>query len=58
VVVHQTCVVAEGDICAVLEKGKKIDDTLSEGKDFDLWHLGGQELSEEDKLELKEFSMS
>jgi hypothetical protein len=29
-----------------------------EEKDFDLRHLGGQELSEEDKSELKEFIIS
>jgi hypothetical protein len=51
-------VVAEEDMATVPEKGKEIDDTPPEGKDFDLWHLGGQELSEEDKLVLKEFAMS
>jgi hypothetical protein len=29
-----------------------------EDKDFDLQHLGGQELSKEDKSELKEFAIS
>ena len=51
-------VVAEGGMAVVLDKGKKTDDTPSEEKGFDLRHLGGQELSEEDKLELKEFAMS
>jgi hypothetical protein len=58
VVAEKTCVVAEGGMGAVPDKGKKIDDTPSEDKDFDLWHLGGQELSKEDKLELKEFALS
>jgi hypothetical protein len=51
-------VVAEKSMAAVPDKGKKIDDAPSEEKDFDIHHLGGQELSEEDKLELKEFAMS
>jgi hypothetical protein len=29
-----------------------------EGANFDLWHLGGQQLSEEDISELKEFAIS
>jgi hypothetical protein len=51
-------VVADKSMAAVPDKGKKIDDTPSGEKDFDLRHLGGQELFEEDKLELKEFVMS
>ena len=43
-------VVAEENMAAVPDKGKKIDNTPSDEKDFDLWYLGGQELSEEDKL--------
>jgi hypothetical protein len=39
-------------------KEKEIDNTPSDERDFDLQHLGGQELSEEDKLELKEFAIS
>jgi hypothetical protein len=58
VVAEKTSVVAEKSMAAVPDKGKKIDDTPSEEKDFDLRHLGGQELFEEDKLELKEFAMS
>ena len=58
VVAEKTRVVAEGGMASVPDKGKKIDDTPSEEKDFDLRHLGGQELSKEDKLELKEFAMS
>jgi hypothetical protein len=51
-------VVAEENMAAVLDKEKRIDNTPSDEKDFDLRHLGGQELSEEDKLELKEFVVS
>jgi hypothetical protein len=45
-------------MAAVPDKGKRIDNIPSDEKDFDLRHLGGQELSEEDKLELKEFAVS
>jgi hypothetical protein len=58
VVVDKTSVVAEENMAAVPDKGKKIDNTPSNGKYFDLRHLGGQELYEEDKLELKEFAIS
>jgi hypothetical protein len=58
VVAEKTDVVAEKSMAAVPDKGKKIEVAPSEEKDFDLRHLGGQELSEEDKLELKEFAMS
>ena len=51
-------VVAEENMAATPHKGKRIEDASSEDKDFDLRHLGGQELSEEDKLELKEFAIS
>jgi hypothetical protein len=39
-------------------KGKEIDETSSEGMNFDLRHLGGQQLSEEDRSELREFVIS
>jgi hypothetical protein len=58
VVADRSSVVAEESMATVPDKGKKIDNTPSDEKDFDLWHLGGQELSEEDKLELKEFAIS
>jgi hypothetical protein len=58
VVAEKTSVVAEENMVAVPDKGKKIDNTPSSKKDFDLRHLGDQELSEEDKLELKEFAIS
>jgi hypothetical protein len=45
-------------VATILDKGKEIDETSSEGVNFDLRHLGGQQLSEEDKLELREFAIS
>jgi hypothetical protein len=52
-------VVAEKEVVTVVsDKGKKIEETSSEGVNFDLRHLGGQQLSEEDISELKEFAIS
>jgi hypothetical protein len=51
-------VVPEENVAAAPDKGKIIEDASSEDRDFDVWHLGGQELSEEDKSELKEFAIS
>jgi hypothetical protein len=52
-------VVSEKDIAeASPDKGKRSEETSSEDKNFDLWHLGGQQLSEEDISELKEFALS
>jgi hypothetical protein len=52
-------VVAEKEVAAtVSDKGKNIDETTSEGVIFDLRHLGGQQLFEEDISELKEFATS
>jgi hypothetical protein len=51
-------VVVEENMAVVADKGKRIEDASSEDKDFDLRHLGGQELPEEDKSELKEFVIS
>jgi hypothetical protein len=51
-------VAAEENMAATPDKGKRIEDASSEDKDFDLRHLGGQELSEEDKSVLKEFAIS
>jgi hypothetical protein len=52
-------VVAKKDVAASpSDKGKIIEDTSSEDKNFDFWHLGGQQLSEEDISELKEFAIS
>jgi hypothetical protein len=39
-------------------KGKRTEETSSKDKIFDLRHLRGQQLSEEDISELKEFAMS
>jgi hypothetical protein len=50
-------VVAEKDVAITPDKGKRIEDASSEDKDFDLWHLGVQDLSKEDKSELKEFAI-
>jgi hypothetical protein len=58
VVVKETNVAAEENMAAVPDEGNEIDNTLSHERDFDLRHLGSQELSEEDKLELKEFAIS
>jgi hypothetical protein len=45
-------------VATISDKGKEIDETSSEGVNFDLRHLGGQQLSEEDKSELREFAIS
>jgi hypothetical protein len=45
-------------VATISDKGKEIDETSLEGVNFDLWHLGGQQLSEEDKSELREFAIS
>jgi hypothetical protein len=39
-------------------KGKNTEEASSESKSFDLRHLGGQQLFEEDILELREFVVS
>jgi hypothetical protein len=52
-------VVVEKEVPAVVsDKGKKIEETSSKGVNFNLRHLGGQQLSEEDRSELKEFAIS
>jgi hypothetical protein len=45
----------EGTIAAETSasKGKRTKGAFSEDKSFDLWHLGGQQLSEDDIFELK-----
>jgi hypothetical protein len=52
VVVEKNVVVVSSD------KGKKIEETTSESMNVDLRHLDGQQLSEEDISELKEFAIS
>jgi hypothetical protein len=51
-------VVAEENMAATPDKGKRNEGASSEDKDFDLRHLGGQELSRKDKSGLKEFAIS
>jgi hypothetical protein len=52
-------VVVEMEVVAtVSDKGKEIDKTSSKGANFDLRHLGDQQLSEEDKSELRKFAIS
>jgi hypothetical protein len=52
-------VVPKKDVAeASSDKGKRIEETSSEVKNFDHQHLGGQQLSEEDISELKEFAIS
>jgi hypothetical protein len=47
-VAEETGVAAEERMAAVPDKGKKVVDTFSREKDFDLRHLGGHELFEVD----------
>jgi hypothetical protein len=49
---------AEQNVAAVPGKGKEVVDTSSKEKEFDLWHLGGQELSGAEKEELEEYGKS
>jgi hypothetical protein len=57
-VAEETDVATKESMAAVPDKGKKVIDTSSGEKDFDLRHLGGHELSEADKEELKEYGIS
>jgi hypothetical protein len=57
-VAEETGVAAEKCMAAMPDKEKKVVDTSSGEKDFDLRHLGGQELFEADKEELKEYAIS
>jgi hypothetical protein len=57
-VTAETNVAAEETMATVPDKGKEIDNTPSDEANFDLRHLGGQELSEEDKEELKKYAIS
>jgi hypothetical protein len=57
-VTAETNVAAEEIMAIVPDEGKEIDNTPSDERDFDLQHLSDQELSEEDKSELKEFAIS
>jgi hypothetical protein len=53
-----TVVATEENMAAVPDRGKEVVDASSEEKDFDLRHLGGHELSEADREELKEYGVS
>jgi hypothetical protein len=57
-VAEEIVVTAEENMAAVPDKGKEVVDASSEEKDFDLRHLGGQELSKADKEKLKEYGIS
>jgi hypothetical protein len=57
-VVEEAVVTAEENVAAVPGKGKEVADTSSKEKEFDLRHLGGQELSEAEKEELEEYRKS
>jgi hypothetical protein len=57
-VAEETVVTAEENMVAVPHKGKEVVDASSGEKGFDLRHLGGQELSEADKEELREYGIS
>jgi hypothetical protein len=50
-------VAAEEDMATAPDKEREIDTGPSSEEDFNLRHLGGQELSEEEKMELKEFAV-
>jgi hypothetical protein len=52
---EEAVVTAEENVAAVPGKGKEVVDTLSKEKEFDLRHLGSQELSEAEKEELEEY---
>jgi hypothetical protein len=58
VIAEETSVATEENMITVPDEGREIDNTPSDERDFGLRHLGGQELSEEDNLKLKEFSIS
>jgi hypothetical protein len=55
---EETAVLAEKVMATVPNKGKKIVDAASKERDFDLWNLVGQELSEAEKKELQEYGIS
>jgi hypothetical protein len=55
---EETAVSVEQVMAPVPDKGKRIANAASEEKDFDLWNLIGQELSEAEKKELQEYGIS
>jgi hypothetical protein len=57
-VAEETNVAVEENMVVVPDIGKNVVETSSGEKDFDIRHLDGQELSEADKEELKEYGIS
>jgi hypothetical protein len=57
-VAEEAVATAEEIVAVVPGKVKEVADTSSKGKEFDLRHLGGQELSEAEKEELEENAKS
>jgi hypothetical protein len=51
-------VAVEKEVATEVSEGKKAKEISSEEANFDLRHLGGQQLSKEDMAELKEFAIS
>jgi hypothetical protein len=56
--IEETAAAAEQVMAPVPDKGKKIAEAASEEKNFDLRILVGQELTEAEKKELKEYGIS
>jgi hypothetical protein len=57
-VVEETAAAVDEVMATVPDKGKKIADVALGEKDFDLWNLVRQELSEAEKKELQEYGIS
>jgi transketolase C-terminal domain/subunit len=57
-VAEETVATVEENVVVVPGKGKEVADTSSKEKEFDLRHLGGQELFEAEKEELEEYGKS
>jgi hypothetical protein len=58
IVAEEAVATTEEIVAAVPGKDKEVTDTSSKGKEFDLRHLWGQELSEAEKEELEEYAKS
>jgi hypothetical protein len=56
--IEETSAAAEQVMAPVLDEGKGVVEAASEEKGFDLWNLVGQELSEVEKKELREYGIS
>jgi hypothetical protein len=57
-VAEEAVATVEEIMAAVPDKDKEVADTSSKGKEFDLRHLGDQELSKAEKDELEEYAKS